>query len=234
MRLLSRQEVDAAKAQERKREIDEGLKLARRVDSLREVQAQEEASLEKFRVETLRRIHIETTEANSALAVLKTEVAKLQKARAEALEPINKELEAVNQAKATLKELSDRLEAKEKEVASLEEYVKGKQKQTEAELARIRIERSMAHDFLYTASEKSKAAETNAKELQERTAKADSEIGLRFRQLEARESAAVNTEARQAARDKQQDQREQDLNKRETVLNDKEGKHIRNKARKTK
>lgn len=56
MRLLARKDVDAAKALDRQREVDEGVKLAKKVDTLRELQAQEEASLLKFRDNSLTEI----------------------------------------------------------------------------------------------------------------------------------------------------------------------------------
>lgn len=59
MKLLSKSDVQKAKSLDRQREIDEGLKLARRVDALREIAAAEESSLAKFRIETIAKIHDE-------------------------------------------------------------------------------------------------------------------------------------------------------------------------------
>ena len=48
MRLMKKSDITKANAQAKKREIDEGVKLAKRIDGLRETLADEEQSLEKF------------------------------------------------------------------------------------------------------------------------------------------------------------------------------------------
>lgn len=59
IKLLTKQEINEKKAQERRLEIEEGAKLARRVDNLRELAVQEEASLASFRAKTLKGIQDE-------------------------------------------------------------------------------------------------------------------------------------------------------------------------------
>ncbi len=61
VKLLSKREIDVAKARDRQREIAEGTKLAQRVDGLRELAADEEKSLNDFRIKTLTAINEETT-----------------------------------------------------------------------------------------------------------------------------------------------------------------------------
>lgn len=59
MKLLSQTEVNKLKGNERKQLIDEGVKLAKKVDLLRETSAKEEANLAKFRTESLRTLREE-------------------------------------------------------------------------------------------------------------------------------------------------------------------------------
>jgi hypothetical protein len=59
MKLLEKNEISKIKGIERKMEIDEGIKLAKRVDTLRELSAKEQTSLSKFRDESLKQIRIE-------------------------------------------------------------------------------------------------------------------------------------------------------------------------------
>jgi len=59
MRLLPKQEISVLQASKKRVEIDEGLKLARRIDSLREIAASEEASLASFRASTLKAIQVD-------------------------------------------------------------------------------------------------------------------------------------------------------------------------------
>ena len=78
MRLLPKQEIQVKKAQEKRVEVDEGLKLARRVDNLREIVAQEEASLASFRSSTLKNIAAEVKKAEDERVSVVAEVEKLR------------------------------------------------------------------------------------------------------------------------------------------------------------
>lgn len=91
LRLLPKEEIQKKKADEKFREIQEGLKLAKRVDSLREIQSQEEASLAEFRKKTLESIHEETTAKAKERDSLISEVETLEKRKEEALQPLEDE-----------------------------------------------------------------------------------------------------------------------------------------------
>jgi len=56
MKLLDKKTIVTTKALERQKEVEEGLKLARKVDTLRNTASKEEANLAKFRTETLKTI----------------------------------------------------------------------------------------------------------------------------------------------------------------------------------
>lgn len=77
LKLLTKKEVDVAKAKDRSREVAEGRKLAESVDRLREVRAEEEVSLEKFRQKSLTTIHNEITELSTKKDELVSEVSRL-------------------------------------------------------------------------------------------------------------------------------------------------------------
>ena len=91
IRLLQKSEIDSSKALARKLEIDEGLKLSRRVDSLRETAVAEEASLEAFRKKTVASISKEIDSLSKSKDVLRAEVAELENRRAQALVPLDDE-----------------------------------------------------------------------------------------------------------------------------------------------
>lgn len=75
MKLLSKIEINTLKSVERKKEIDEGVKLAKKVDTLREVASKEESNLRKFRIETLAiiqsEINLKIKERDSLLEEIK-------------------------------------------------------------------------------------------------------------------------------------------------------------------
>lgn len=99
LRLLSKTELQKAKESEKSQAIQEGLKLARKVDGLRETQADEQARLEKFRTETIQAISAEIVKEEKALKELQGEVSQRKKEREEAMKPLTEEWEKLNEAK---------------------------------------------------------------------------------------------------------------------------------------
>ena len=99
MKLMSKKEVKTATAQNRKIEIDEGHKLAKQVTGIRETKAQEEASLEKFRSETVKNIQEELEPMQRELEDVKKEVVEAKKTRDELLVPLDAEWDEVKRAR---------------------------------------------------------------------------------------------------------------------------------------
>lgn len=131
MKLLSKLEIQQKKTSDRKVEIDEGRKLAKSIDNLRELRSLEEQNLEAFRNKTVSAIRSEIKDLSSERDALRTEVSKLTSDRKEALKPVDEEWEAVrektSQVGAKLSELSDResrLEERENQVSGKEAFTK--------------------------------------------------------------------------------------------------------------
>ena len=101
MKLLSKTDIVTTKAKERLNEVQEGLKIAKKVDALREAAATEEVSLEKFRSETLKKVNEEINVAISERDALKEEVRILENDKREALKPLDAAWQEVNVAKDT-------------------------------------------------------------------------------------------------------------------------------------
>lgn len=87
LRLLSKSDVQKIKSTERQRDIEEGLKLATRVDNLREVAAAEELSLEQFRRKTTEIIGEEIKELDDKKQQLLSEIEVLERRSSEAMLP---------------------------------------------------------------------------------------------------------------------------------------------------
>lgn len=79
MRLLSKQDLNAKKAQEKRVEVEEGVKLAKKIDSLRQTLAEEELSLTTFRSKTVAAIHTEIALVAAQRDSLLSEVRTLRK-----------------------------------------------------------------------------------------------------------------------------------------------------------
>jgi hypothetical protein len=117
MKLLQKSEINALKARDTNREISEGLKLSRRVDSLRELQQKEEVNLEKYRTETLKAIKEE-------LRALSAELTKWQKElEKKAEEVLIQELDVAEAFRKAEKSLIKQVKAEEKASLSLEKTI---------------------------------------------------------------------------------------------------------------
>lgn len=116
IRLLNRQEIDRRKARERKIEVDEGLKVARTVDALREMRAKEEDGLQKWRRETIAVIHGEIGKKEKEKAVLFREVAELRKEKEEGIKELNDERAKLVKKEASLDEKERKLRDAEAEL----------------------------------------------------------------------------------------------------------------------
>lgn len=66
MKLLKKSEIAKAQAEDKRREIEEGLRISRKVDALRELWASEEQAFEKWRTKILEEIK-ELSEKRDAL-----------------------------------------------------------------------------------------------------------------------------------------------------------------------
>lgn len=227
MKLLSKKEINTATAKSQKQTYDEGIKLARRVDGLREVAAAEEASLEKFRRETLARIHEEITQETSKRDSLRQEVFRLQKEREEAIKPLDSlgerlaeedhrirgEREVLNEAKDAFAERERKLDSRDNALRDEEARISEQKRVYSELLAYVRDDRNSTRTALEDAQ---RALSDNTLEAA-RLAKERADF----------ESSKKETEARQAKRDKEQDEREVILNARETKVLDREGAYTR-------
>lgn len=122
IKLLSKQEINQRQALQKHAEIEEGRKLAQRVDNLRELAVEEEASLASFRAKTLKAINEEIKKATLEHDAILNEV----KALRGKLETGFSELE---KAKNEVKLKEQDLVSREKQVEERIKLIKQKEKQ---------------------------------------------------------------------------------------------------------
>lgn len=185
MKLLSKNEIDQKKAVEYRQSREEGLKLARRVDSLREVQAQEESSLQKFRTETLAKIHEETKQAATRRDDLISECRSLENARRNALKPLTEELAHIEGEKVALEEKKIEHTRKEGLLVEREGRVKASENSTSLELSRAIEERRRATELLqetdyFNSETRLRLAETEA--IRDKTKRMQEDVEKDFRE----------------------------------------------------
>lgn len=109
MRLLPKSEMAQRKNDARKQEIDEGIRIAKRVDAVRETLLNEEQSLEKFRRETVALIHQQIIDERKVLKSLQAKVKNLTVKREQLLIPLDKEWAEIQQVK-------EQIESEQKEI----------------------------------------------------------------------------------------------------------------------
>lgn len=104
MQLLSKSEINAKKASERKIEIDQGIILARKVDKLRETYSEEQAKLNAFRDGTVKVVQEKIDSLTKKVSELKDHLSALKKQRDELQKPLTNEWNQLNQEKLLLQE----------------------------------------------------------------------------------------------------------------------------------
>lgn len=130
MRLLPKQEVNIRQAQQKKAEIDEGLKLARRIDSLREIAAQEEASLASFRSSTLKAIQEDIKKLENERNAVKKEVDDLRKELKEGTKRLDVRENELKEHAESLKKLETTLNSRVQALKTLATKLKEQSKQS--------------------------------------------------------------------------------------------------------
>ncbi len=209
MRLLTKSEIDTAKAAEQKRNIDEGLKLARRVDNLREVAAEEEASLAKFRKEQTAKIHAELEKLYETKGTLIGEVSQLKRERKELMKPLDAELAKIYKENAQLEKKRDELTSKEIAISQREKGTKKALTLSADLLTKAALKDGRAADLLLDADTKAQEAietlknarEVEAKaldlkkEVEQELAERDMTMAAKERGLEMRDAALAESEA---------------------------------------
>lgn len=209
MKLLSKNEISIAKAKDRNLESQEGLKLAKRVDSLRETVSQEEASLQKFRNKTISQITNEISSEINKRDALKDEVSDLEQRRIAALIPLNKELEMIKQRQqvaddkqAALCIWRDELDDKDTELTEREKQVMFEEKRskdmhirTESLLIETDTIRSNAEQQNILASETLRKAEQESFVKMKEVSKKEEWVKERERAIGDRE---IDVEMREA------------------------------------
>ncbi len=158
MKLLRKSEVMALKERERTREATEGLKIARKIDGLRELQSNTELKLNDFRNSYLRAWGDEQKKLEEQKAKLSHEVAYLQKKLSLMLPGMGTKREELAKKEKELKELSAFISQRAEELNVQEIDILDAKKELADSLARARTDEANAKSFLALAVGKDGAA----------------------------------------------------------------------------
>lgn len=210
MRLLPKSEILKAKAQERKTEIDEGVKLAKHVDALRGVAAQEEVALETFRRESVARITQEIQKKVQERDALESRNAFLRDERVELERPLTREWENIDLEKAGLLVKHEELSLKDVHLAEKQRDIELEEKKVRAALSRAQTKEELLSKSLEESVGLKKEAEQEllrAQQIKDRAVKlketTDRELTHRDRIASSRERDATLKEQSLAVREQE-------------------------------
>jgi chromosome segregation ATPase len=160
IKLLPKSELANLKAKEKTREIQEGVKLATRVDGLRELYAKTETDLEKYRTATLARINEEITALNGKKEELVGRMSQLQGKYDAMLPEIPMKRSELDKFEKSLRTWEKKLEKKEESAGLMEIDVK--EALDSAEKSRIRAEDNerISRNLLVATNQKKQESET--------------------------------------------------------------------------
>lgn len=130
MRLLPKSEINVRQAQQKRAEIDEGVKLANRVDNLREIAAREEESLSSFRNNTLKAIAAEIKKAEDERSSILKEVTDLREEIKEGTKQLVSRETALDDRQKALEKLESDLTGRVSALRTLASKLKDQSKQT--------------------------------------------------------------------------------------------------------
>lgn len=183
IRLLKKSEIVASQNLEKTREIQEGLKLTRRVDSLRELVATEEQTLEKFRSDMLAGIGKEISELDGKKENLKIELVYLREELSKETTLSKAERKNLEILKANLEQRKAVLDDKAEELALAEIDIAIATKEAKDSLARTLSHEEISNN-LHLAAEnlRTEASQklSNAQEIEKRVLKNKEDVEKEF------------------------------------------------------
>lgn len=217
MRLLSKNEVDVAKSSDKKREIDDAVRIASKIDSLRKTSAEEESRLSKFRAESLKKTQEEIDSLIKEKTNLEKDVESLKEERAKLLVPLDAEWEKVNARKSEIERIEQELGHRRIDVESKERDIKRLQSELSLEEGRIHDRREEVNKMSDQAQLEKSEAEVILREAQARNelsiiqcearlnevTRRENDLSYRIIDLENREDFVKKREIEQNQRDRQ-------------------------------
>jgi uncharacterized protein (DUF3084 family) len=219
MKILPRKiDIDRAKSNERKQQIDEGVALALKVDQLRQLKPQLEKNLEEWRLNTTKVIQEEIDVFINQRDIAEQEAIEARKKRDALREPLDDEWAIVLEEKEKIKESRndifldrERISAEEGKIETKKQELKARDtelKKAEQELENQKLEvEKLKEKVIEEMSLAKEERETNNQILEKKIAEANSRIEeykVAFQTIELRE--------------KQVDEKEKDLIIRERTL----------------
>lgn len=211
MKILKKNQISIISANQKKDQIDEGLKIAARVDALRETLSQ---------VQKQHRDYIEGMKAE-----LDGEISPLVIRRDELREDISIGVKKLSGLQTLLDDEWKKVNKKESELLSLEKSLKSKELELSEECYRVELQNKEARTLLAEGTEISEKASEEfelgnlfRKERERLLENAKAAISDRFSEIERKEAISKTFEKSVSLREIDLDNREENLDKKESEL----------------
>jgi hypothetical protein len=190
-RLLSKREVDKAKSIDRKREIDEGMKLAKRVDTLRETAVKEEKGLDDFRRQQLEAIQAQIDPKIVELDALAGEIRRLKVQREALLVPLQEREAEVFDNEQQLRQRDEEITQKEAQLKLAISANIQRERENRLEQQRTEDAKKRATEFLVETQEDHRQAQEVLKNANEKSSLLNAALDLREKEVRKREEDAT-------------------------------------------
>jgi uncharacterized protein (DUF3084 family) len=225
MKLLDKKTIQVEKASERKKEIDEGVKLAKKIDKLREESSSEEGRLAKFREASLKKIRDDISKLSEEKSSLSLDIITLTAQRDKLKEPLDKEWNVVNNRAKDLETLNTQLFNKEVLLNQKEKSLVEKEKELKLEEERVLDLQERANDNYDSSIKELAKVKKQSEDLEKRERETDEGLRERTRivslketKLEAREIDFKNVQLAIQRREEVVRDKEVQLKDREELL----------------
>lgn len=186
-RLLSKREIDTAKAKDRQREIEEGMKIAKRVDVLRQTSASEEAGLDEFRRKQLAHIQSQIDPKILELQAIESEIRQRKQEREVLLRPLSEKWNEVKQKEIEIDKKAEETAQKEAQLKlSISANIQ-RERDNEIEGGRIADERARTTEILVQTDKLHSAAKEELAYAQKKGDVMNAALALREKEVSIRE-----------------------------------------------
>lgn len=231
MKLLDKKTIAQQKSLEKKQEIDEGLKLARRIDVLRDTSSKEETRLAKFRIESLKQTKKEIDELIVERERIRKEVLQAEEERRIARLPLDNEWQSLKDRRSELGSIADTILTKAQELLIEERAITDRRKYLTIDEERIADNKRESLKMILEAQENV----NGSREVLEYARKAreigDHNLSERSKILDRREAKIAVREREADITEEQFKTKDEEIIRREILVNDRYATLLRSEQR---
>lgn len=222
MQLLKRSTVQTEVASQRQKQIDEGIRIAQKVDALRQTLGELEQQQARFLAGMEKELEERTQPLVRKIASLQKDIEDLEEKRRLLLEPLDAQWVVVNAKESELVELQTLLEKKTSEIVFREERTIELGTELKNRLFKVKTRERELDKTIRTASEELYIAQEKHVEAQKIKDAADTYSKVSKQELLTREADIAVREREVGMLRNHTNDRERELDERETLIKDRE------------